>query len=142
MPSRQENKRAKRRAKYLKFRDDVLDSARASYRNKGEPEKKRTAERERYQASLGPRPLGTQLRIVYITVRSGDTGNTFVARGIRCSASPPPPPPPPPPLPSLLPPLPPSEPTKCFMYISVVFSSSVKANGMVLIRIEKPRRGF
>ena len=45
MPSRQE---AKRHAKYLEVRDDVLESARASY--KAEPEKKRTAERERYQA--------------------------------------------------------------------------------------------
>ena len=48
MPSRQEKKRAKRHAKYLEVRDDVLKSARASY--KAEPEKKRTAERERYQA--------------------------------------------------------------------------------------------
>ena len=45
MPSRQEKKRAKRHAKYLEVRDDVLESARASY--KAEPEKKRTAERER-----------------------------------------------------------------------------------------------
>ena len=45
MPSRQE---AKRHAKYLEVRDDVLESARVSY--KAEPEKKRTAERERYQA--------------------------------------------------------------------------------------------
>ena len=44
MPSRQEKKRAKRHAKYLEVRDDVLESARASY--KAEPEKKRTAERE------------------------------------------------------------------------------------------------
>ena len=48
MPSRQEKKRAKRHAKYLEVRDDVLESARASYT--AEPEKKRTAERERYQA--------------------------------------------------------------------------------------------
>ncbi|KAL5477907.1 hypothetical protein EMCRGX_G024762 [Ephydatia muelleri] len=48
MPSRQEKKRAKRHAKYLEVRDDVLKSARASY--KAEPEKKRTAERELYQA--------------------------------------------------------------------------------------------
>ena len=48
MPSRQEKKRAKRRAKYLQVRDDVLESARASY--KADQEKKRTAERERYQA--------------------------------------------------------------------------------------------
>ncbi|KAL5489198.1 hypothetical protein EMCRGX_G018264 [Ephydatia muelleri] len=41
-------KRAKRRAKYLEVRDDVLESARASY--KADQEKKRTAERERYQA--------------------------------------------------------------------------------------------
>ena len=40
MPSRQEKKRAKRRAKYLEVRDDVLESARASY--KADPEKKRT----------------------------------------------------------------------------------------------------
>ena len=53
MPSRQEKKRAKRHAKYLEVRDDVLESARASY--KTEPEKKRTAERERYQAE--PEPL-------------------------------------------------------------------------------------
>ena len=46
MPSRQEKKRAKRRAKYLQVRDDVLESARASY--KADPEKKQTAERERY----------------------------------------------------------------------------------------------
>ena len=32
MPSRQKKKRAKRRAKYLEVRDDVLESARASYR--------------------------------------------------------------------------------------------------------------
>ena len=43
----QEKKRAKRCAKYLTVRDDVLESARASY--KAEPEKKRTAECERYQ---------------------------------------------------------------------------------------------
>ena len=48
MPSRQEKKRAKQHVKYLEVRDDVLKSARASY--KAEPEKKRTAERERYQA--------------------------------------------------------------------------------------------
>ena len=48
MPSRQKKKRAKRRAKYLEVRDDVLESARASY--KADQEKKRTAERERYQA--------------------------------------------------------------------------------------------
>ena len=46
MPSRQEKKRAKRRAKYLQVRDDVLESARASY--KADPEKKRSAERKRY----------------------------------------------------------------------------------------------
>ena len=38
MPSRQEKKRAKRRAKYLQVSDDV-ESARAFY--KAEPEKKR-----------------------------------------------------------------------------------------------------
>ena len=43
MPSRHKKKRAKRRAKYLEVRDDVLESARASY--KADPEKKRTAER-------------------------------------------------------------------------------------------------
>ena len=48
MPSRQEKKRAKRREKYLQVRDDVLESARASY--KADPEKKRTAEREGYHA--------------------------------------------------------------------------------------------
>ncbi|KAL5505209.1 hypothetical protein EMCRGX_G006609 [Ephydatia muelleri] len=48
MPSRQEKKRAKRRAKYLQVRDDVLESARASY--KADPEKKQTAEREGYHA--------------------------------------------------------------------------------------------
>ena len=32
MPSRQEKKRAKRYAKYLEVRDDVLESARASYK--------------------------------------------------------------------------------------------------------------
>ena len=48
MPSRQEEKRAKRREKYLQVRDDVLESARASY--KADPEKKRTAEREGYHA--------------------------------------------------------------------------------------------
>ena len=47
MLSRQEKKRAKRRAKHLEVRNDVLESARASY--KAEPEKKRTAKRERYQ---------------------------------------------------------------------------------------------
>ena len=50
MPSRQEKKQAKRHAKYLEVRDDVLESARASY--KAEPEKKRTAERERSHAEL------------------------------------------------------------------------------------------
>ena len=44
MPSRQEKKKAKRRAKYL----DVLDSAQASY--KAEPEKKRTSRSARYRA--------------------------------------------------------------------------------------------
>ena len=48
MLSRQEKKRAKRRAIYLQVRDDVLESARASY--KADPEKKQTAERERYHA--------------------------------------------------------------------------------------------
>ena len=50
MLSRQKKKRAKRRAKYLEVRDDVLESARASY--EADPEKKRTAdsERERYHA--------------------------------------------------------------------------------------------
>ena len=48
MPSRQEKKRAKRRAKNLQVRDDVLESARASY--KADPEKKQTAEREGYHA--------------------------------------------------------------------------------------------
>ena len=48
MPSRQRKNKAKRRAKYLQTRDDVLESARACY--KAEPEKKRTTERERYQA--------------------------------------------------------------------------------------------
>ena len=47
MPSRQEKKKAKRRAKYLKTRDDVLDSARAE---KAEPEKKRASQRENYRA--------------------------------------------------------------------------------------------
>ncbi|KAL5510020.1 hypothetical protein EMCRGX_G005485 [Ephydatia muelleri] len=45
---RRKKKRAKRRAKYLEVQDDVLESARASY--KADQEKKRTAERERYQA--------------------------------------------------------------------------------------------
>eukprot|EP00731_Ephydatia_muelleri_P028119 Em0019g992a len=40
MPSRQKKKRAKRRAKYLEVRDDVLESARASY--KADQEKKQT----------------------------------------------------------------------------------------------------
>ncbi|KAL5506665.1 hypothetical protein EMCRGX_G008377 [Ephydatia muelleri] len=48
MPSRQEKKRAKRQAKYLKTRDDILHSARASY--KAEPEKKRASQRENYRA--------------------------------------------------------------------------------------------
>ena len=47
MLSRQEKKRAKRHAKYLEVRNDVLESARASY--KAEPKKKRTAKRESYQ---------------------------------------------------------------------------------------------
>ena len=42
MPSRQKKERAKRRARYLEVRDDVLESARASYN--ADPEKKRTAE--------------------------------------------------------------------------------------------------
>ncbi|KAL5500020.1 hypothetical protein EMCRGX_G011511 [Ephydatia muelleri] len=41
-------KGAKQRAKYLQVRDDVLESARASY--KADPEKKQTAEREGYHA--------------------------------------------------------------------------------------------
>ena len=41
-------KRAKRRAKYLQVRDDILESARASY--KADPEKKQTAEGEGYHA--------------------------------------------------------------------------------------------
>ena len=48
MPSRQEKKRAKRQAKYLKTRDDILHSARASY--KAELEKKRASQRENYRA--------------------------------------------------------------------------------------------
>ena len=48
MPSRQKKKRTIRRAKYLEVRDDILESARAFY--KADQEKKRTAERERYQA--------------------------------------------------------------------------------------------
>ena len=48
MPSRQEKKRAKQRAKYLQVRDDVLESTWASY--KADPEKKQTAEREGYHA--------------------------------------------------------------------------------------------
>ena len=48
MPSRLTKKEAKRRAKYLQVRYDVLESARACY--KAEPEEERTAERERYQA--------------------------------------------------------------------------------------------
>ena len=48
MPSRQEKKRAKRRAKYFQVRDDVLESARASY--KADPEKKQTVERKGYHA--------------------------------------------------------------------------------------------
>eukprot|EP00731_Ephydatia_muelleri_P017894 Em0010g992a len=48
MPSRQKKERAKRRARYLEVRDDVLESARASYN--ADPEKKRTAERESYKA--------------------------------------------------------------------------------------------
>ena len=58
MPSRQEKKRAKRREKYLQVRDDVLESARASY--KADPEKKRTAEREGYHADQQrSRPLNS-----------------------------------------------------------------------------------
>ena len=34
MPARQEKKKAKRRAKYVKTRDDVLDSARAELQSK------------------------------------------------------------------------------------------------------------
>ena len=49
MPSRQEKKKAKRRAKYLKTRDDVLDSARAE-NCKAEPEKKRASQLENYRA--------------------------------------------------------------------------------------------
>ena len=48
MPSRQKKERAKRRARYLEVRDDVLESARASYN--ADPEKKRIAERESYKA--------------------------------------------------------------------------------------------
>ena len=48
MPSRQRKNKAKRRANYFQTRDDVLESARACYQ--AEPEKKRSAEHERYQA--------------------------------------------------------------------------------------------
>ncbi len=48
MSSRQQKERAKRRARYLEVRDDVLESARASYN--ADPEKKRTAERQSYKA--------------------------------------------------------------------------------------------
>ena len=63
MPSCQEKKKAKRRAKYLKIRDDLLDSARAELQSepekkrasqrgnyRAEPEKKRTSQRARYRA--------------------------------------------------------------------------------------------
>ena len=62
MPSRQKKKRAKRRAKYLEVRDDVLESARASYKADQErngplnasgikqSQKETDAERERYHA--------------------------------------------------------------------------------------------
>ena len=57
MPSRQEKKRAKRRAKYFQVRDDVLESARASYKADQEnragikqSQKETDAERERYHA--------------------------------------------------------------------------------------------
>ena len=44
----QRKSKAKRRAKHLQTRNDILVSARACYNT--EPEKKRTTERERYQA--------------------------------------------------------------------------------------------
>ena len=60
MLSRQEKKRAKRHAKYLEVRNDVLKSARASY--KAEPEKKRTAKRQRYWESPESARLAERVR--------------------------------------------------------------------------------
>ncbi|KAL5496533.1 hypothetical protein EMCRGX_G012836 [Ephydatia muelleri] len=52
MPSRQEKKRAKRRAKYLQVRDDVLEKKQTAEREgyHADPEKKRSAKRESYEA--------------------------------------------------------------------------------------------
>ncbi|KAL5474584.1 hypothetical protein EMCRGX_G026552 [Ephydatia muelleri] len=61
MLSRQEKKRAKRHAKYCEVRNDVLESARASY-NKAEPEKKRTAKRQRYWESPESARLAERVR--------------------------------------------------------------------------------
>ena len=58
MPSRQEKKRAKRRATYLDNRDEVLESARASYN--ANPEKKKTAVSERYQADPEKKKAGVK----------------------------------------------------------------------------------
>ena len=50
MPSRQEKKRAKRRAKYFQVRDDVLESARASY--KADQENRAVSSRARKKQTL------------------------------------------------------------------------------------------
>ena len=55
MPSRQEKKRAKRRATYLENRDEVL---RASYN--ANPEKKKAAVSERYQADPEKKKAGVK----------------------------------------------------------------------------------
>ena len=81
--SRQEKKRAKRRAKYLQVRDDVLESAQASYKaeperngplnasgiKKNHAEKKRSAIRESYQADSEKKQTAERERYQAETVR-------------------------------------------------------------------------
>ena len=69
MPSRQEKKKAKRRAKYLKTRDDVFDSAQAEH--KAEPEKKRASQRENYRAEPEKKRTSLRARIEQIQKRNG-----------------------------------------------------------------------
>ena len=83
MPSRQEKKKAKRRAKYLKTRDDVLHSSRAERNYKAEPEKKRVSQRENYRADPQKNgPLDVQ-GIEQILKRNGLPGPAHTVRLVR-----------------------------------------------------------
>ena len=78
MLSRQKKKRAKRHAKYLEVRNDVLESARASY--KAEPEKKRTAKRQRYWES--PESARLAERVRYGKAKRPCKTNEAIERGL------------------------------------------------------------